>query len=122
MTRPIREGFHTITPYLTTPELDGLLRFVTEGLGGVETFRDRAGEGGVHVEVRIGDSMLMIGKSVRSQHAMLYLYVADPDASYARALAAGASSLSGPADTPDGERRAGVADSYGNKWYFGRPR
>jgi PhnB protein len=47
-----------------------------------------------------------------------YLYVPDADALYRRALAAGAKSLSEPADMPYGDRVGGVKDAFGNDWYI----
>jgi PhnB protein len=46
------------------------------------------------------------------------LYVEDCDALYHRAVAAGAASLSPPADQPYGDRNAGVQDPFGNAWYL----
>jgi uncharacterized glyoxalase superfamily protein PhnB len=121
---PIREGFHTVTPYLTTHDLDGLLSFMKRALGAIETLRDRGGAGGDHVELRVGDSMIMVGgltnASASPSTAMLFLYVDDPDAYYRAAVEAGASSIMPPTDAPDG-RRCGVADVAGNRWFFGRP-
>lgn len=116
-----RVGFHTITPYLIHPDVAGLVGFASRVFGAVETFRGRGAAGGTHVEVRIGDSMLMIGGKADSQAvtAMLYLYIDDVDGAYQRALAAGASSLMEPAKTDDGERRAGVEDPFGNQWWMG---
>src|SRR5262249_3110481 len=51
--------------------------------------------------------------------AFLYVYVGDADAVYARALAAGATSLEEPFDTPYGDRRAMVRDPFGNVWQIG---
>ncbi|MCA9595132.1 MAG: VOC family protein [Myxococcales bacterium] len=117
----IRNGFSTVTPYLVTDDLDGLLAFMRHALGAEETLRARGSGGGVHVELRVGDSMLMVGGASRRASAMLFLYVDDPDAWHARALQAGATSTMAPADTTDGERRAGVKDAFGNDWWFGRP-
>lgn len=121
----IRDGFHTVTPYLTTHDLDDLIEFLTAGLGAVETYRATGGGGGQHVEMRIGDSMVMVGGLVSADAspatAMLHLYVEDPDASHDRAVAAGAESIMAPTDTPDGARRAGVRDRAGNMWFFGKP-
>ncbi len=122
---PIREGFHTVTPYLTTHDPDGLVRFMTQAFGATETLRGAGGGGGVHLEVRVGDSMVMVGgltnPEATSQTGMFYLYVDDPDGWHARALEAGASSIMDPADMPDGERRGGARDPLGNLWFFGRP-
>lgn len=118
---PARPGFHTLTPYLVTPNVDRLLAFVQQVFGAIETLRMPGGSGGTHVEVRIGDSMLMLGGSTgQAMPGALYVYVDDVDAVYARALAAGASSLFAPADEPDGDRRGGVQDPFGNQWFVAR--
>ena len=44
----------------------------------------------------------------------LYLYVDDADATYGRAIDAGVKSLEAPVDTPYGDRRGMVEDSWGN--------
>jgi PhnB protein len=49
---------------------------------------------------------------------MVYMYVPDVDALYGRALEAGATSISAPADQPYGDRTAGVKDGFGNQWYI----
>jgi PhnB protein len=68
--------------------------------------------------MRIGDSILMISGSGprKPTSAFLYLYVEDADATYRRALKAGAISVEEPRDTPYGDRRAMVTDPCGNDW------
>lgn len=119
-----RKGFHTVTPYLVTNDVDGLVAFVDHGLGAVQTSRAEMGPGRFHVEMQIGDSMVMIGGGPGSNPvtAMLLLYVDDVDALYHRALGAGAQSVQNPSDMRDGERRAGVEDAFGNSWYFAGPK
>jgi PhnB protein len=121
---PARPGFQTITPYLIAQDLDQFLAFVQQVFGATETLRMQGEAGGTHVEVRIGDSMLMIGSGGSwSGHAMpaaLYLYIDDVDATYRRALDAGATTLMEPADAEDGDRRGGVQDPFGNMWFLGR--
>lgn len=116
-----RPGFHTVTPYLIHPDVAGLVAFIERAFGGVETFRSRGSAGGTHVELRVGDSMLMLGGKDDSAPlpAMFYLYVADADAVYRQALAAGGTSLMEPAELGDGDRRAGVQDPFGNQWWIG---
>ena len=116
-----REGFHTITPYLTTNNVNGLVDFTKQAFGAVETFRVAMGPNRYHIEIRIGDSMVMIGGAPDAMPvtAMLYMAVDDVDASYKRALHAGAISLQEPANAPDGVRRGGVRDLFGNQWFFG---
>lgn len=116
----MREGFHTVTVYLVVPEPTKLIDFVTQAFGAVETFRTTGEAGGMHAEVRIGDSMVMIGGSPNSQPmpTMLHLYLDDIDVTYGRALAAGATSIAVPQDHDDGDRRGGVQDMFGNQWYL----
>ena len=53
--------------------------------------------------------------------AFLYIYVDDPDRAYQRALAAGATTLEAPRDTPYGDRRAMVRDPFGNVFQIACP-
>jgi len=118
----IREGFRTITPYLTVREAPELLEFVKEAFGAQELFRGTGSGGGLHAEVRIGDSVVMIGGGGQwkgpSMPTSLWFYVEDVDAVYASALRAGARVLSPPDDKPYGDREAGVTDVAGNQWYI----
>ncbi len=50
--------------------------------------------------------------------ANLYLYAADVDATYRRAMKAGATSIVKPADPSCGDRSGGVKDAWGNPWYL----
>lgn len=125
-TTPIREGFHTITTYLIVREAEQLIDFVKEAFGATEMSRSTGSAGGLHAEVRIGDSMLMVGggnnvESGETRNAAFYLYMRDVDAVYARALKAGGISTDEPADKPYGERQAGVKDRFGNQWWIGEP-
>jgi PhnB protein len=54
----------------------------------------------------------------RTRPGMLHVYVEDCDATYARALEAGAESLMEPSDQFYGDRMAGVQDLAGNQWFF----
>ncbi len=118
----IREGFTTVTPYVRMREA-GLLDFLTAVFDAKETFSLRGSAGGVHREVRVGDSMLMIGEggvegTLPFAPAAFHVYVPDADAAFQRAIAAGASSLGDPADRPYGERAGFVRDAFGNQWYI----
>jgi PhnB protein len=118
----IREGFTTVTPYIRMREA-GLLDFLTAVFGATETFSAKGSAGGVHREVRVGDSMVMIGEggiegNFPFSPAAFHVYVPDVDAAFQRALAAGATSLGEPADRPYGERAGFVSDAFGNHWYI----
>jgi PhnB protein len=117
-----RPGFHTVTPYLITKPAVELADFVKQAFGAVESFRT-SGPGGVHCEVKIGDSVVMIvgGPTLDPRPAAIHLYVSDVDEFYAGAVAAGATSLAAPSDQEYGERVAGVKDIGGNEWYIAKP-
>jgi PhnB protein len=120
--KPIREGFHTVTPYLIVQEAAELIDFVKRAFGAEELYRGTGSAGGIHAEVRIGDSMVMIGGGAALQHPStptgLHLYVPNADAVYERALQAGAFSLHAPVDQDYGDREASVRDQSGNHWYI----
>ncbi len=122
VTPRIREGFTTITPYLTVRET-GLLDFLNRVFGAVETSSTQGSAGGVHREVRIGDSMIRIREggpegAVPFRPAEFHVFVEDVDAAFQRALASGATSLGAPAERPYGERSGFVRDAFGNHWFI----
>lgn len=118
----VREGFTTVTPYLTVVEIDRLVEFAKAAFGAVETAKSTGSSGHPHYELRIGDSMLMCGGGDvvrgREKPIALHLYVPDADAVYQKALAAGGESRGAPQDRPYGERQGSVADPAGNLWYI----
>ncbi|HEX7294427.1 MAG TPA: VOC family protein [Pyrinomonadaceae bacterium] len=118
-----REGFNTITPYLTVEQPAELLEFTRKAFLATEFGRTTGSAGGMHAETKIGDSMLMIGGGVGLQQrpTAIHLYVPDVDDAYRRAIEAGATSLMEPADQPYGERSGAVVDPTGNRWYIATP-
>jgi PhnB protein len=79
-------------------------------------------QGGIHAEVKIGDSTVMIGGgpawSGTPMPTALHYYVPDADAAYHRAVEAGATSIREPVNQPYGDREAAVKDLAGNIWYI----
>jgi PhnB protein len=74
-----------------------------------------------HAEMRIGDSMLMMGEAGgqwKARPANLYLYVEDVDRTYAQAVAAGGKSLGEPKTQIYGDRSGGGEDPCGNSWWI----
>jgi PhnB protein len=123
--KPVPEGFRTVTPYLIAADGPALIEFAKRVFGAEERFRDVGSAGGVHAEVRIGDSMLMMGGGIPGREfrataspQALHAYVTDTDAVYQKALDAGATSIGAPQDHDYGERGAGVKDAFGNYWYI----
>jgi PhnB protein len=119
--KPIRDGFHTITPYLIGRNTPRLIEFLGRAFDGKLISRKDRPDGSVmHAEMRIGNSMLMMGDSTGNFAPMptaIYLYVPDCDVVYRHALAAGGSSVSELRDMPSGERYGGVKDPCGNIWW-----
>jgi PhnB protein len=113
------EGYHSVIPYLTVHKPADLIDFLKNSFGAVEHSRTTGSAGGMHAEVKIGDSMVMIGgaEHITPAPAAIHLYVPDVDDAYRRALEAGGKSLFEVADQPYGERSGAVEDSHGNRWY-----
>ena len=100
---PIPSGYRMVTPYLVVPDVDAVINLVKKSFGGEEIFRAVGGAGGYHCEVRVEDSMLMIGGGgagvAWKGEPMLgafHVYVRDCDAAYKRALEAGGKTLTNP--------------------------
>lgn len=119
------DTYRTLTPYLCVPDADAEIRFLTSAFGATVTSCDRRDDGTVgHAELRVGDSLLMLGQAGGPWHPLtsaLYVWIPDVDAAYARALAAGAVSQFAPEDKPYGHRSAGVVDGNGITWWLASP-
>jgi PhnB protein len=122
---PIPKGFHTVTPYLIAQHCAEMIDFVKQAFGAREIFRTVGTAGGIHAEVQIGDSMVMMGGDLAYQGpgspAAIHYYVEEsPDEVYERALRLGATSIQAPTDQAYGERSASIRDAFGNLWYIAR--
>jgi PhnB protein len=121
MPNPIPQGYGTVTPFLRVADAAKLIDFLKQAFAAEVTFRMDGPDGSVmHAEVKIGDSMVMIGQAPAGQEmrAMLNLYVPDTDALYNSAMAAGATSIREPANQFYGDRSGGVRDVCGNEWWM----
>ncbi|HVX11809.1 MAG TPA: VOC family protein [Pirellulales bacterium] len=120
--QPVPAGYHTVTPYLVVRGVDRLIDFLKQAFGAVEIHRMSRPDGSVgHAEMKIGDSPIMMGEPMGDQPpmpAVLYVYLDDMDTVYCRALDAGATSISEPADQFYGDRHGGVKDPCGNLWWI----
>ncbi len=130
--KPIPEGFHTVTPYITMENAAEAIEFYQRAFGADEIYMHKDGDRVRHAQIRIGDSMLMLhdenpawpkyksAKSFGGSAVNLFLYVDDVDAWVARAVAAGAQSLMPIADQEYG-RAGGVEDPFGLTWWITTP-
>ena len=116
-------GLRDITPYLIIEGIEELIPFLKSvfeaEIGGEIKYRE---DGSVmHTEIRIGDSVVMMGEPMADFPAMpstLYVYVDDCDQSYKKALELGGVSVAEPQNFPHGDRYGGIRDSSGNIWWI----
>lgn len=104
----------TVIPRIVTGDVDGVAGFAHAVFGTQIERRDDA-----PLELWFGDALVLLGDDggVREAFpAFLYVYVPHTDAAYDRAIEAGARSIEPPGPTPYGDRRATVADAWGNVW------
>jgi PhnB protein len=128
-TQAVPEGYHTVTPQLTLDNCSQALEWYKKALG-AEDVQVFAGPDGkvMHAEMRIGNSKIMLNdammgasgpKALGGSPASLWIYVADCDALFNRAVAAGAQVLPGMGAMQDqfwGDRTGSVTDPHGYKW------
>lgn len=121
---PVPRGFRMVTPYLVAADGLSLLDFTKQGLG-AEELKRVVMPTGVHAEVQIGDTRLMMGGGLAGkkfpgtlQPNALHIYVKDTDEVTKRAVAAGAALVDEPRDQDYGERSSTIKDLAGNYWYI----
>jgi PhnB protein len=129
--KPVPEGYHTLTPYLSVKGASDAIAFYKKAFGAEELARMPMPDGRVgHAELQIGDSRLMLAdempemgdavtKSPRTLGGVtagLCLYVADVDALFARAVAAGAVAKRPLTNQFYGDRSGVVEDPFGHLW------
>jgi uncharacterized glyoxalase superfamily protein PhnB len=117
------EGHHTVTPGFSVPHAAKVIDFMEKAFGGKVVDRyDGPGGAVMHAEVRLGDSVVMLGEptpGADAMPAMLSYYVDDGDqvdVAYKKALANGATTIDEPKNQFYGYRTATVKDAGGNKW------
>ena len=118
----VPEGFAVVTPYIFADNADEYVRFLEAAFDAQEIGRSTAPDGRIaNCQVRFDTATIMVSEAsehFRPSAAALYLYVADADASMARAENAGAEKIMDVADMPYGDRQGGVRDPSGNIWWL----
>jgi PhnB protein len=120
---PLPEGHHTVVPAFALPGVARAIDFLIAVFDAKVVDRYDGPNGRVfHAEIRIGDSVVMCGDGQEDMNrpAMMSIYVEDVDATYQKALAAGAVSVQAPTDQFYGHRTARVTDPLGNQWSMSR--
>ena len=117
------EGYTSVSPYLCVDGASGTIDFLKRTFDAVELGRYPGPEGKIiHAEVRIDDTVVMLadgGPGFPSIACHVHVYVADVDATYRRALEAGATSVQEPVKKEDPDKRGGVKDAGGTTWWIG---
>ncbi|HYN85101.1 MAG TPA: VOC family protein [Pyrinomonadaceae bacterium] len=129
-TKPIPEGFHSVTPYLCVDDAARAIEFYKEAFGATEIMRMEAPGGKIgHAEVKIGDSIVMLAdefpeinfrspRTLGGPSSTFMIYVEDVDARVEQAVAAGAKLTRPVKDEFYGDRTGGVEDPFGHVWYI----
>lgn len=122
------DGYHTATPYLIAKGAAQAIEFYKKVFGATEVIRMAGPDGSVmHAEVKIGDSMIMIGEenpkwgataptSLGGSPVGICLYFPDVDARFATALANGATEKKAVQDQFYGDRSGTIIDPFGHVW------
>ncbi|MCX6023266.1 MAG: VOC family protein [Chloroflexi bacterium] len=120
----VPKGVHSVTPYLQVENPNQLIDFIMQIFDASVVLRIDTPDGGVsHAHLLVeGSAIYLAGTGAQwpALTAALHVYVPDVDATYQKALAAGATSLFEPMDMFYGERGAGVRDATGMTWYLAK--
>lgn len=116
------DGYTSVSPYLVVDGAAGTIEFLTRVFDAVELRRFPDPEGKLmHAEVRIDDTVVMLADSTADWPPVpsyVHVYVPDVDATYRRALEAGAVSVQEPVKKDDEDKRGGVKDAGGTTWWI----
>src|SRR2546430_15991339 len=127
MTKPIPDGFHTITPHLVVSDAAKAIEFYKKAFGAqeIDRFMSPDGKAGMHAQLKIGSSMLMLGnefpphclspKSRGGTSVSLYLYLDNADAAFDRAVKAGCTVKMAVMDQFWGDRYGQGEDPFGHQ-------
>ncbi|CAM5685095.1 VOC family protein [Streptomyces griseorubiginosus] len=115
------EGYTTVAPWVVTDDTGAFLDFVTEVFGGEELGRVATESGAVgHAEIRIGDTVVLAfdrSPDWPVMPSLLRVFVQDADATFARALKAGARVVTDLSDSAFGQRGGRIRDPFGTIWW-----
>jgi PhnB protein len=130
MIKPIPDGYHSVTPYLSIKGAAEAIEFYKRAFGATELFRLVAPSGEIgHAEIKIGDSPIMLAdpyeegafrnpQSLGGTSVGLHVYVEDVDALFVRAVDAGAKAVRPVQDQFYGDRTGTLEDPFGHVWFL----
>lgn len=117
-------NYSTVSPYLLVDGADTTIAFLKRVFGAIELRRSADESGKVlHAEVRIDDTVIMLAEATPPDWppglSHVHIYVPDVDATYRKALEAGAASVQAPIKKEDADKRGGIRDGGGTTWWIG---
>jgi uncharacterized glyoxalase superfamily protein PhnB len=116
------DGYTSVAPYLIVSGAAKTVAFLERAFDAVEIRRFPGPHGSImHAEVRLDDTVVMLADGVEDWPpvaAHVHVYVPDVEATYRRALEAGASSVQKPTKKDDADKRGGVIDPGGTTWWI----
>ena len=117
------DRYSTVSPYLVVDGADATIDFLKRVFGAIELRRFPAAAGKLmHAEVRIDDTLIMLADPAPPDWppvpSYVHIYVEDVDATYRRALDAGALSVQEPVKKQDEDKRGGIRDAGGTTWWI----
>jgi PhnB protein len=120
-TRPIPDGFSTLTSQLVVSDAPRLLDFLKAAFGAtvLHVMHGPDGKSVMHGAVRVGQSAMFVSDAqgfAKPTSANVFVYVEDVDAAYQRAVKAGAEPVAPVGDMFWGDRWGMVVDPFGNHW------
>jgi PhnB protein len=117
----VPQGYQQVMPYLILKNASEFAGFCIDVFDATEKMKHLREDGEImHAEIQIGESTIMFGGASEQwniQTAGLFVYVADADATYQKALNKGATAITELSDQPYG-RSGGVKDPFGNTWWI----
>ena len=129
MAKPIPDGYHSVTPTLTVRGAADAIEFYKKAFGAQEIMRFPGLDGKtiMHAEIKIGDSKIMLNdefpqmnclspQSVGGASSGIFLYVENADATFDKAVSAGAKITMPIMDAFWGDRCGVIEDPFGHKW------
>ncbi|MGK7654160.1 VOC family protein [Roseovarius sp. B08] len=113
------QGYPDVSAYLIVRDAAAVLDFCAAAFNAdrLRVIEREGGDGIMHAECRIGDSVVMMGEMPDGPDAHLHLYLADAEAAFDRALAAIVQPMQSKGD---GDLRGGVRDASGTTWWIAR--
>lgn len=117
------DGHTSVSPYLVVSGADATIAFLATVFNATELLRVPGPSGSImHAEVRIDDTVVMLADAAppdwEAVPSHVHVYVPDVDATYLRALEAGAESVQAPVKKQDADKRGGVRDQGGTTWWI----